>query len=270
MQANPVTFGDTLRVLDAGGFVLREVRYAPQSVIPPHQHDTPVFVLSLSGEMTGTVEGAVESYPPLSLRSVPAGASHSNSYGKGSPRCLLMEVTASRSTQLHAHTSVLDRFVQFEQSTLPAMIASRAYRELQRADSLSPLAIEGLMLELLAATGRKTGPASAKLPPAWLKQIRNRLTDEFRSPISLEGLAREHGVHPVHVARLFRLHFGCAPSEYVRRLRIEWAAWALTRSDEPIALVAQEAGFADQSHFTREFRRATGVTPARYRAAPER
>jgi len=50
-----------------------------------------------------------------------------------------------------------------------------------------------------------------------------------------------------------------------RRLRIEWAAHALLREDAPVADVALRAGFADQSHFTRFFRRLMGVTPHAYR-----
>jgi AraC family transcriptional regulator len=53
--------------------------------------------------------------------------------------------------------------------------------------------------------------------------------------------------------------------EYVRRERLDWAVAQLTTTDTPVATVAAEAGFADQSHFTRAFKRHTGLTPGRYR-----
>ena len=53
---------------------------------------------------------------------------------------------------------------------------------------------------------------------------------------------------------------GCA-----RRLRVDYVRRELTRSDAPIADIALQAGFANQSHLTRAFHRATGTSPAAYR-----
>lgn len=73
-------------------------------------------------------------------------------------------------------------------------------------------------------------------------------------------------MNPVYLARAFRKRYGCLPAEYVRRLRVEAASEALARSGRPLAQVALEAGFTDQSHFSRQFRRLTGMSPGRYRA----
>jgi len=61
-----------------------------------------------------------------------------------------------------------------------------------------------------------------------------------------------------------RQAFGVTVCEYSRSLRLDWAATQL-EGDVRLAQVALEAGFADQSHFTRAFRRHVGVTPGRYR-----
>jgi AraC family transcriptional regulator len=77
-------------------------------------------------------------------------------------------------------------------------------------------------------------------------------------------------VHPVYLARSFRERYGVSVGEYVRRLRLDWAAAQLSATETPVATVAAEAGFADQSHFTRAFKRHMGLTPGRYRRVVRR
>jgi AraC family transcriptional regulator len=91
------------------------------------------------------------------------------------------------------------------------------------------------------------------------------LRARFRENLSLDEVARTAGVHPAHLARSFRCHFRCSAGEYVRRLRVEHACRELCRRDTPLAAVALEAGFGDQSHLTVVFKRHTGLTPAAYR-----
>jgi AraC family transcriptional regulator len=77
-------------------------------------------------------------------------------------------------------------------------------------------------------------------------------------------LAREAGVHRVHLARTFRDHFGVPITEYARQLRLQ-AAGRLLADDLPLAGVAARAGFADQSHLTRVMHEAWGITPGALR-----
>jgi len=72
-------------------------------------------------------------------------------------------------------------------------------------------------------------------------------------------------VHPVHLCREFRRHFGCTVGELVRRLRVAHAAQQLTETEVPIQEIADLTGFADQAHFTRIFKTHTGTTPLQYR-----
>jgi len=73
----------------------------------------------------------------------------------------------------------------------------------------------------------------------------------------------------VHLTRVFHQCYGVTPGQYVRALRLDWAAAQLAASAgspaPSLASLAQQAGFSDQSHFTRAFKRHTGHTPAQYR-----
>jgi AraC-like DNA-binding protein len=88
-------------------------------------------------------------------------------------------------------------------------------------------------------------------------------------PARLDLLEPFAGVHPVHLTRVFRLHYGTPVGAYVRGLRLDWAAGRLTASGQCIAEIALQAGFYDQSHFTRAFKRRFGLTPRAYRRAAQ-
>jgi len=88
-----------------------------------------------------------------------------------------------------------------------------------------------------------------------------------RSPenVTLDELAREAGLSPFHLVRVFTASVGLPPHAYQQQRRLETARRMLRASRSRLADVAQECGFADQSHLTRVFKRAYGVTPGSYR-----
>ena len=78
-------------------------------------------------------------------------------------------------------------------------------------------------------------------------------------------MAQTCGLSPGSFHRQFRDTYLCTPHTYVRQLRVRMSCHALVFSRRPIAAVAAECGFSDQSHFTKEFRRIMGETPRSYR-----
>lgn len=134
-----------------------------------------------------------------------------------------------------------------------------------RSNDLSPLTVQSLCLELLSTAARDVARTSS-VRDHWLTRVEDYLRAHFRESPSLQTLATIADVHPAHLSRAFRDRHGMSPAQLVRALRVEWAAAALGDTRHTIAEIAQRAGFADQSHFTRHFRHAMGVTPARFRA----
>jgi AraC family transcriptional regulator len=136
---------------------------------------------------------------------------------------------------------------------------------MRRMDTTAPLAIEGLLLELVASVSRLRELNGSLGRPPWLEEARDRIHVELAARPSLSGLAEAVGVHPVTLARAFRRVFGCTVGDYVRRLRIERAALQLAETELSLAEIALAAGFSDQSHFSNMFRRHTGLSPFRFR-----
>lgn len=104
--------------------------------------------------------------------------------------------------------------------------------------------------------------AENKLSPHCLRRVRDFIEAHLDGDIGLEDLARVAGFSPYYFARCFKNSVGTTPHQYVIACRIERAQQLLSRTWMSLTEVANECGFADQSHLTRHFKRALGVTPA--------
>ena len=101
--------------------------------------------------------------------------------------------------------------------------------------------------------------------PTWLERARRLLHETSDVAGCLRGIACEVGVHPVHLSRAFRHHYGTTMIRYRRDLRIRHACEAMRRTEHSLSRIAVAAGFADHAHFTRVFKQVNGVTPSQYR-----
>jgi AraC family transcriptional regulator len=218
----------------------------------------------LEGGNTKRVRGRTLDCPAGTVLIQPAGERHSDEF-LGSTQLVLEPISTKEG--LSGGQSIFDEIV-YRRSALAVVSARRIAHELRNTDAWSSLAIEGLALELVADAGR-CGEGAAlhgSSAPRWLEQVHERLTSGPNPPTIAE-LAAMAQVHPVYLGRAFRRHFGIPIGAYARRSRLEWAAAQLSTTNEPLSRISLCAGFADQSHFTREFRRFSGVTPRQYRLA---
>jgi AraC family transcriptional regulator len=137
----------------------------------------------------------------------------------------------------------------------------RMYYKFREMDDDSLRKLEQALLESRSVNN------SDRRFPQWLERVRKSLDQRFAEPFKLSEIAAEAGVHPVHLAREFRKHYGSSVGEYLRRVRIEYACRELMGSNAAVTNIAFAAGFADQSHFSRTFKRLCGTTPGKYRAS---
>lgn len=97
-----------------------------------------------------------------------------------------------------------------------------------------------------------------------LKHILEYIHSHIDSEIKLTKLAEMAGISQYYFCQLFKQSVGITPYQYVLQLRVERAKHLLKSQKMTICDVALACGFADQSHFTKHFRKLTGMTPKMY------
>jgi AraC family transcriptional regulator len=248
----------------AGGFALQKLRFPARHRLRWFEPELGYIALVMDGAMQKRFARDSWLLGRDGFATLPMGAGHDTDFGAGPTHVLTISPVSP------AATTTFARFLRERRRwTAPAatVLARRIVCELNAPDTSSELAVEGLVLQVVALGQRET--ATRRERAGWLTVVVDALHEQAPTTPSLTALAATAGVHPAHLARAFRQAFGLTVGDYARRRRLDWAA-AQLETDIPLAQLALDAGFADQSHFTRAFRRHTGVTPGRYRALVRR
>jgi AraC-like DNA-binding protein len=135
---------------------------------------------------------------------------------------------------------------------------------------MEPLAADSLLVDLAAGLldAERAGPSPAggpRIDAAAAERARRFLDAERTRVVHSAELESVTGLTRYDLARQFRHMFGTSPYRYLLMRRLDFAR-ELIHQQRSLVDVACDAGFADQAHFTRVFRSAFGLTPARYRA----
>jgi len=258
-------FGSPQHRLSIGGMLVTATTYAGEDALPLHEHDDAYLCLVADGAYSQQASGTDTACSPGLLLTHPQGHRHANRFSPRGARCLSIFPAHEL-----ADSSGLKRLLgDYRALRLPdaARLLTRIESELAADDDAAPLALQSAVFELVALACRNEGDDKR---PAWLAKVLQRLHDDPLAELSLPALGRLAGVHPAHLARRFQQAQGMSVGEYRRALRIRQACRELADGVRPIAEVAADAGFADQSHFARVFKRVTGQTPRDYRHKTQR
>ena len=267
----PVTLGSPrYSIASIDGCDVVHAWFPPGEVLHPHTHDRATVAIMMNGAFDLRFSRHEFSCTPATVSVEPAGERHANRMSPAGAEVLVLQPDLSRDDLWRPFRALLDA-VGCRRHAGVAERARRLADEMEAPDPFTGIMTDALVLEMLVLAARGSLEVEGGGPPPWLLRAQEMLHDA-PGTLRIADCAAEAGVHPAHLARAFRQHFRVSVGTYLRRLRLQLAADRLRATDTSIASIAHEAGFADQSHLTRLFKRHLGVTPQqhrlRYRASP--
>ena len=253
--------GAPLRARTFDGVSLAENTYAAGLRVATHAHDAPLLSLVLQGHATEEVGSHSRELGAQSLLYTPSYEAHAHRFLTPG-RWLNIQFTTGWLEQVCAGDGHLPTGPLHVRGAAVNW-ASRLAAELREQDAVSRIAIEGALTLLVAELCRMPG-SGERWRPRWLGLVEAAIEAATAEPPSVAELAALAGVHGSHLLRTFRRYHGTTVSGYARQRRLERARAAIATSTQTLSTIAVDAGFADQSHFTRLFRAAYGETPGQY------
>ncbi|MGH9140253.1 MAG: AraC family transcriptional regulator [Vicinamibacterales bacterium] len=223
------------------------------------------FVLILSGGITEIRGDDTQSHGSSTLLFRRAGEPHAYLVSRAGATCLIVDIDDGWHARARLHAPVLEQSTGFRGGFV-LHLAHRLHGEFRLRDEVSRLAIESITLGVLAEASRRAAKASERPAPGWLQQARAGRYPFREAAAAGGGGATGRGASGPSRPRLPR-----RPSDHLCRVRAARPHRVRAPSTGGVggALgdIAVAAGFCDQSHFSRLFKRYTGQTPAEYRLA---
>jgi len=254
-------YGQILRRREVANCILTETNVSGH--LPPHAHENAYFCHVLHGTYTESYRQRNVVCEPSTVSFRPAGEVHED-WVHDNVRVFVLEINEICRERLSDLSFHIENAKEYRLSLLTEL-SVKLNREFHRTDTASSLALEGLLLEMLAEVCRQRSTKELSSLPRWLQLAHEIITDRYSENLSMPEIAGEVGVHPVHLVSTFKQKYGCTIGELVRRLRIEQARIQLSTGQESLTSIALSAGFSDHSHFSRTFKLYMGMTPSEYR-----
>jgi AraC family transcriptional regulator len=257
-------YGSILRKQERHDAIFTDLQHLRAWKLPVHAHELAFFALQLQGDYREQYGRQVKEFGALTIAFRPAGIPHQDEVGPRGVRFFEIEIRPSWQKALEDCSGALDTACDDCIGGELLWLGMKLFLE-TRGPASDDICVQSLVSELLAKVGGMPRER-AKEAPSWLHRILDKLNSQYCERLTLDELGKEAGVHAVHLSRVFRKCVGEGIGEYVHRLRIQAACRRMSVPGSTLAEIAAEAGFADQSHFTRAFRRVTGMNPGTFRA----
>jgi AraC family transcriptional regulator len=250
---------------EQSGAIFTDLRHTTPRKLPSHSHELSFFAILTEGLYGEKYARQQRQFRPFTVHYRPAGIPHQDEVGPRGARFFEIEIRPIWRERMKDCFSALDVARDDCKGGELLWLAMKLFREVHGKAVADDLCVESLLSELMAATTRMPHTEKGQRP-VWLSRVIEKLAIEYAERITLDDLSQEAGVHPVHLSRVFRKFVGEGIGEHVHRLRVRAACEQMRVPEVSIADISLALGFADQSHFTRAFRRVAGMTPMAFRS----
>jgi AraC family transcriptional regulator len=240
----------------SGAFVKRTIDRS-RARVPEHTHDWPLLSFFVIGAYSSQTDIGEEFISGPSAVLYAAGAAHRNTAGPEGFEQIEIEFDPAWLRSARLPDGPVSRWI--------GGLGGAAAKSLARFCSEN--VTEKLLLVALRRFLEATRFEFRARRPDWLDDITRRLRDDPSRRVS--ELARSAGLHPSWLGTAYRRATGERLMNTIARFRVERAARLLRETDLPLAYIATDAGFCDQSHMIRTFRRVLGRLPSAVREDKE-
>ncbi len=264
------------RAAELGGFDLLRGSFTTHA-FARHAHETYSVGLLERGAMTFAYRGSVHTLRPGLIGLIHPDEAHDGhaddregwTYRNFYPAAAVMRGSFFEDGENAVCLPRLPAVIHDPPLLRALVIAHQAFES-----SASSLARESLMRATLTGLVLRHAARPPALPIAGkeagaLALVRAKLEEEWANNVTLDELAHLAGLNAFTLLRVFRRAYGLPPHAYQIQVRLRHAKRLLREGETP-AQAALHAGFADQSHLGRHFRRTFGVTPQQYRRGTSR
>jgi AraC family transcriptional regulator len=257
-------FGAVQKRSEHSAAIFTVLSHSTPRKLPEHSHELAFFALILNGYYGERFGREQKQFSPLTVMFRPSGVPHQDEIGPHGVHFFEVELRPVWQARLAECSGNLNAAVNDDRGGELLWLLLQLYGVSLRAARPETIGVESLLSEIVGHAARLP-LESGKQAPRWLLRTIEQLRAEHCRKLTLDELSQEAGVHSVHLSRVFRRFTGCGIGEYVHRLRIRTACKLLSTTELTLADISLATGFADQSHFTRAFRRYSATTPSAFR-----
>ena len=251
-------FGQIVNERETKFFKLTLSSYEPEYIIEEHSHETDYFCILLRGLYLEEHTGTDTAINPGEILYRPGYYQHKNKFNKEGGVCFNIEMKTLLNQQLKHENLLPLNYIKYNCGSLPSFYKLLSCFQGYYTDDLMLELITDLMSNL------KSKDKTRKSLP-WVDKIVKIIEERNDSFLSLNELAEQVYVHPVHLSRTFKAQTGITISEYQLKSRISKAMQLLFDNHFSISDISQMSGFYDDSHFIRAFKFIYQISPHQFR-----